>query len=278
MKPAADIVAANVRAALLEDVGDGDLTANLIPADAASEAIVICREPAVLCGQPWFDEVFRQLDPAIQIDWHFRDGDLLEEDAEVCRLQGNSRALLTGERAALNFLQTLSATASKARVFADAVAGTNTKILDTRKTLPGLRQAQKYAVACGGCENHRMGLYDKILIKENHIAAAGSISAALKQAFALVPSASDVEIEVESLDQLTEALNGGARHVLLDNFPLGGITTAVQLNRRRALLEVSGGITLEDVRGIAQTGVDYISIGSLTKNIRATDFSMRFQS
>jgi len=267
-----------VQAALLEDVGDGDLTANLIPADATSEAVVICREPAVLCGQPWFDEVFRQLDPAIQVDWHFRDGDLLEEDAEVCRLRGNSRALLTGERAALNFLQTLSATASKARVYADAVAGTNTKILDTRKTLPGLRQAQKYAVTCGGCKNHRMGLYDKILIKENHIAAAGSINAALKQAFALVPSASDVEIEVESLDQLTEALNGGARHVLLDNFPLGDITTAVQLNRRRALLEVSGGITLDDIREIAQTGVDYISIGSLTKSVRATDFSMRFRS
>lgn len=278
MKLSADIVTANVHAALLEDVGDGDLTAQLIPADATSEAIVICREPSVLCGRPWFDEVFRQLDPSIQLNWHFSDGDLLEEDAEVCHLQGNSRALLTGERAALNFLQTLSATASKARVYADAVAGTNTKILDTRKTIPGLRQAQKYAVTCGGCENHRLGLYDKILIKENHIAAAGSISSALKQAFALVPSANDVEIEVESLDQLTEALASGAKHVLLDNFALGDISTAVQLNRRRALLEVSGGITLDDIREIAQTGVDYISVGSLTKNIRATDFSMRFQT
>jgi len=277
LKLTADIVADNVRVALLEDVGDGDLTASLIPANTSSEAIVICREPAVLCGQPWFDEVFRQLDPAIQLEWYFDDGDLLDEDVEVCRLQGNSRALLTGERTALNFLQTLSATASNARVYADAVAGTNAKILDTRKTLPGLRQAQKYAVACGGCENHRMGLYDKILIKENHIAAAGSISAALKQAFALVPSESDVEIEVESLDQLAEAQNAGAKQVLLDNFSIGDIATAVQMNRRRALLEVSGGITLENIREIAQTGVDYISIGSLTKSIRATDFSMRFR-
>lgn len=277
MKLTADIVADNVRVALLEDVGDGDLTASLIPANTSSEAIVICREPAVLCGQPWFDEVFRQLDPSIQLEWYFDDGDLLDEDVEVCRLQGNSRALLTGERTALNFLQTLSATASNARVYADAVAGTNAKILDTRKTLPGLRQAQKYAVACGGCENHRMGLYDKILIKENHIAAAGSISAALKQAFALVPSESDVEIEVESLDQLAEAQNAGAKQVLLDNFSIGDIATAVQMNRRRALLEVSGGITLENIREIAQTGVDYISIGSLTKSIRATDFSMRFR-
>lgn len=275
MIAAADIVRENVRTALAEDVGTGDLTAKLIPAETSGRAVVVCRDPAVLCGRPWFNEVFRQLDPSIRIDWRFEDGEVVDADAVICELGGNSRALLTGERTALNFLQTLSATASSARVYADAVAGSGAKILDTRKTIPGLRHAQKYAVSCGGCHNHRMGLYDKILIKENHIAAAGSISAALKQAFALVESEVDVEIEVETLDQLTEALNSGARHVMLDNFPLGDITTAVQMNRRRAIIEVSGGVELETIRDIAATGVDYISIGSLTKHIRAIDFSMR---
>lgn len=271
-----DSVAEDVRRALEEDVGSGDLTAQLIPGDATNQATVISREPAILCGCGWFDEVFHQLDPTIEIKWNFKDGDPLSEGDEICRLAGNSRALLTGERTALNFLQVLSATATNARIFADAVEGTRTKILDTRKTIPGLRQAQKYAVACGGCKNHRMGLYDKILIKENHIAAAGSIAEALKQAFTLVESENMVEIEVESLEQLKQALEHGARHVMLDNLKVEDISLAVQMNRRRALLEVSGGITLDNVRAIAATGVDYISVGMLTKHLSSIDFSMLF--
>lgn len=270
-------VTEDVKSALQEDVGSGDLTAQLVPEDNLDDASVLCREPAVLCGRPWFDETFRQLDPTIDIQWAADDGELLDEDQVVCRLKGNSRALLTGERTALNFLQLLSGTASNARIFADEIKGTGAAILDTRKTVPGLRQAQKYAVACGGCQNHRMGLYDKILVKENHIAAAGSIANALKRAFSLVTSEADVEIEIETLDQLMEALNNGARHVMLDNFPLEDIATAVQMNRRRALLEVSGNITLDNVRQVAQTGVDFISVGSLTKHVRSIDFSMRFK-
>ena len=271
----AEIVRQDVRKALSEDVGSGDLTAGLIPADRTSNGYILCRDAAILCGRDWVDEVFRQLDPSIAIQWKFRDGDAVCENDIVCELDGNSRALLTGERTALNFLQTLSATATLAGLYSEAINGTRSRILDTRKTLPGLRQAQKYAVTCGGGHNHRMGLYDAILIKENHVAAAGSVSAALAQANALAAPGIDVEIEVENLTELTEALDAGAKHILLDNFAVDDIVTAVQMNRRRAILEASGGITLANVRDIARTGVDFISIGELTKNVIAIDFSMR---
>lgn len=269
-----DSVTENVQAALGEDVGQGDLTAQLIPGDQSSHAQVICRETAILCGRTWFDEVFRQLDDSVSVEWFINDGGQLNPGDIVCALSGNSRAILTGERTALNFLQTLSATATIARQYADAVAGTRAKILDTRKTLPGLRVAQKYAVTCGGCSNHRFGLFDAILIKENHVAAAGSITAAVQKAISVATADTMVEIEVETPAQLAEALESGARRVLLDNFSIPDLATAVQMNRRRALLEASGGITLENVKIIAETGVDYISVGELTKNIKAVDFSM----
>jgi len=271
-----EVVKDDVRRALSEDVGSGDLTAQLIPGESTSSGHILCRDSAILCGCDWVDEVFRQLDDSVTVRWQMHDGETMRENDIVCELRGNSRALLTGERTALNFLQTLSGTATLAGLYAEAVKGTRAKILDTRKTLPGMRRAQKYAVACGGGHNHRMGLYDAILIKENHVAAAGSVGAALARANAIAGPGIDVEIEVESLDQLTEALAAGAKHVLLDNFALDDIVTAVQMNRRRAILEASGGITLENVRDIARTGVDYISIGELTKNVIAVDFSMRF--
>ncbi|MDX5151353.1 MAG: carboxylating nicotinate-nucleotide diphosphorylase [Acidiferrobacterales bacterium] len=267
----------DVRRALAEDVGSGDLTAQLIPADSNSSGHILCRDSAILCGCDWVDEVFRQLDDSISIKWNFRDGDTMSENDIVCELSGNSRALLTGERTALNFLQTLSGTATLAGLYNEAIGGTRAKILDTRKTLPGMRRAQKYAVACGGGHNHRMGLYDAILIKENHVSAAGSVSAALEHASAVAGPDIDIEIEVENLTQLTEALASGVKHVLLDNFILKDIVTAVQMNRRRAVLEASGGITLDNVREIAKTGVDYISVGELTKNVIAIDFSMRLE-
>ncbi len=277
MLPPKETIAAQVRTALAEDVGSGDQTAALIPADAVGRAHVVSREAAVLSGTPWVDEVFRQLDPAVRIEWLASDGSRVAPDQTVCRLSGAARTLLTGERTALNFLQTLSGTATLARRWADAVVGTGARILDTRKTIPGLRLAQKYAVTCGGCHNHRIGLYDAVLIKENHIAAAGSVTAALRAAQAAAAGL-EIEIEVETLEQLREALAAGARRVLLDNFPLERLREAVAVARGRARLEASGGVTLETVRGIAETGVDDISVGALTKDVRAVDLSMRFDT
>ena len=271
-----EVIREDVRRALMEDIGSGDITAQLIPEESTSSGHILCRDSAILCGCDWVEEVFRQLDESISIHWRLHDGGITRENDIVCEFSGNSRALLTGERTALNFLQTLSATATITGLYADAIKGTRAKILDTRKTLPGMRLAQKYAVACGGGHNHRMGLYDAILIKENHVAAAGSVKAALARASAIAGSDIDIEIEVENLDQLMEALAAGAKHVLLDNFAVEDTVTAVQMNRRRALLEASGGITLENVKDVAKTGVDYISIGELTKNVIAVDFSMRF--
>lgn len=265
----------SVRRALAEDVGGGDLTAALIPADEISEARVISREPAVLCGTAWFEAAFRELDSSIEVVWNARDGDSVQPNQVLCALRGPSRALLTGERTALNFLQTLSGTATAARCYADAVQGSKTRILDTRKTLPGLRAAQKYAVRCGGGHNHRMGLYDAILIKENHIMAAGSIARAVTAARAQAPRVM-VEVEVETLGELREALEAGADRLLLDNFGLEQLRAAVAVAAGRAELEASGGITLENVRAVAETGVDFISIGSITKHLRAVDLSMRF--
>jgi nicotinate-nucleotide pyrophosphorylase (carboxylating) len=265
----------NVKAALAEDVAGGDLTAQLIPDSGRARARVISREAAVLCGTAWFDEVFRQLDPGVTVGWKAVDGNRVHTDQVLCELEGRARSLLTGERTALNFLQTLSAVATRTRTFADAVAGTNAAILDTRKTLPGLRQALKYAVRCGGGTNHRMGLYDGVLIKENHIAAAGGIAQAMSRAVE-VAGGKPVQIEVETLGQLRQALAAGARLILLDNFEVSGLKEAVRLTAGRAALEASGGVSLESVRAIAETGVDRISVGSLTKDIRAVDLSMRF--
>lgn len=273
--PAA-FIDSQVKLALLEDIGQQDLTANLIPAEAQASAQLITRQDAVLCGRDWFQAVFTQLDPAIQIEWLAEDGDLLAADAVICRISGPARAILTGERTAMNFLQTLSGTASRAKTYADAVAGLKVAILDTRKTLPGWRVAQKYAVRCGGCSNHRFGLYDGILIKENHINAAGSISAAVDQAKALQTGVS-IEVEVENLDELAQALEAGADIVLLDNFDLEQLKEAVSVTDKRALLEASGGISLNTIRQIAETGVDRISVGALTKDIEAVDLSLRFQ-
>ncbi len=271
--PEQAIVQRDVAAALAEDVGSGDCTAALIPADKSGHARVICREAAVLAGQPWFTEVFRQLDPDVHIDWYLGDGDHMAVDSCVCELQGPARVLLTGERSALNFLQLLSGTATVTRAYVDAVAGSGATILDTRKTLPGLRLAQKYAVRCGGGANHRIGLFDAILIKENHIAAAGSISAAVAAARQQqVP----IEVEVESLKQLEEATRAGVTRVLLDNFDEQGLRAAVAQNVGRVALEASGSVDEDTVATIAATGVDYISIGGLTKHVRAIDFSMRF--
>lgn len=265
-----------VSRALAEDIGDGDLTAALVPAAGRARGRVISREPAVLCGTAWFDEVFRQVDDAIVIHWEAGDGEAVQRDQVLCRLEGPARGMLTGERSALNFLQTLSATATVARRYTEAVQGTGTTILDTRKTLPGLRNAQKYAVRCGGANNYRMGLYDGILIKENHIMAAGGIGpavAAARRQSAGVP----VEVEVETLQQVREALAAGADILLLDNFKLEGMREAVQITARRAKLEASGGIDIAQVRAVAETGVDYISVGALTKDVDAVDLSMRFE-
>jgi nicotinate-nucleotide pyrophosphorylase (carboxylating) len=264
-----------VRNALDEDLGRGDITAALIPADQQGVARVISRERAVLCGKPWFTAVFHQLDAAIRITWRFDDGDRVEADDELCRLSGNARALLSGERTALNFLQTLSGTATLAQEYHDRVSDLPVTLLDTRKTLPGLRYAQKYAVRCGGCTNHRLGLYDGILIKENHIAACGGLVAAVSSAKRLAPS-TPVEVEVESLAELEAALHSGADRLLLDNFELDTLRAAVARTRGQVPLEASGGVNLETVRGIAETGVDFISIGGLTKDVRAVDMSMRF--
>ena len=267
-----------VRRALAEDVGSGDLTAALVPAAASAVGQVVTRESALLCGQGWFDEVFRQLDSSISVEWSQPEGASVNSGDLLCRVCGPARGILTGERTALNFLQTLSGTATAARAFVDAVAGTGCRILDTRKTLPGLRTAQKYAVACAGATNHRKGLYDAILIKENHIIAAGSITAAVEVARRSSPGVK-VEVEVESLAELEEALAARADMALLDEFTTVDLVKAVEINRaqgRPLLLEASGGIGLENVRDIALTGVDFISIGGITKHLRAIDLSMRF--
>lgn len=265
-----------VRRALNEDVGSGDLTAQLIGAETTARGHVISREAAILCGCDWFAEVFRQLDPQIRIRWSANDGDSVKADQTLCHLEGRARPLLTGERTALNFLQTLSAAATAAHAYAEAVKGTGATILDTRKTLPGLRTAQKYAVHCGGARNHRMGLYDGILIKENHIMAAGGITAAVTAARRLSPGV-PVEVEVENLDEAQEALTAGADILLLDNFTLDDLRAAVALTAGRAKLEASGGIDIAQLRSVAEAGVDFISVGSLTKHVKAVDLSMRFE-
>lgn len=275
-----DEIRANVLYALKEDIGTGDLTASLIPNEKELSAAVICRENAVLCGTQWFAACFHTLSPKTIIHWHAEDGDSIETGQLLCEIRGNARALLTAERSALNFVQLLSAVATQTKQFVDAVAGTKAAIVDTRKTLPGLRLAQKYAVTCGGGINHRHGLYDGILIKENHIIAAGGIKPALEQAQKIAPDNVFIQIEVESLQELHEALTAGASMVLLDNFTLDRLTDAVALVRQYTnvpvILEASGNITLDNVRQIAKTGIDRISIGSLTKNVKAIDLSMRF--
>lgn len=258
---------------LEEDIGTGDITAQIIPENKNARAEVITREDMVLCGHACFDAVFRLLDENVHIEWLVTEGDKVSKDTVLCRLQGNARALLTGERSALNILQTMSATATQAREYADAVAGTNCRILDTRKTLPGLRKLQKYAVACGGCINHRLGLFDGILIKENHIIAAGSIAAAVQMAREI--SELPVEIEVENLQEFEQALAAAPDRIMLDNFRLQDLKAAVKLNGGRVELEASGNIDLKSVKKIAETGVDFISVGALTKNVKAIDLSMR---
>ena len=263
-----------VTSALQEDIGSGDCTAELIKQETSIKAHLISREDAILCGTAWFSEVFRQLDPSVQIKWFAQDADNIEQNQQLCNLYGSAQAILTGERTAINFLQTLSGTATVTNEYVELIAGCKTKLLDTRKTIPGLRTAQKYAVLCGGGQNHRMGLYDAILIKENHITASGSIAAAVKKAKAKnVP----VEVEVETLSELEEALSADCDSVLLDNFSLDNLCEAVRLNNGRIKLEASGGIDKANIRSIAETGVDFISIGSLTKHVRAIDFSMRFE-
>lgn len=260
--------------ALEEDVRTGDITASLIPADNTAHARVITREQAVICGVEWVNEVFRQIDPTTVVTWHAQDGDRVEPNQVLFELQGKARSLLTGERCALNFLQTLSGTATVCRRYADIVKGTSVKLLDTRKTIPGLRTAQKYAVTCGGCYNHRIGLYDAFLIKENHIAACGGIAAAVSAAHSIAPG-KPVEVEVENFDELEQALNAGADIIMLDDFDLEGMRKAVAFTAGRAKLEASGGVRESTLLAIAQTGVDYISIGGLTKDCRAVDLSMR---
>lgn len=267
-------VTAQVRAALAEDVGGGDITAALVPADRLAAGRIVAREAGVICGRPWVDETFAQLDAAVRLDWSVDDGDRVAADTELVRLAGPARALLTGERTALNFLQLLSGTATTAAEHAARVAGSGLRILDTRKTVPGLRTAQKYAVRCGGCSNHRMGLYDAFLVKENHIAAAGSIAAAVEAARRIAPDAR-VEVEVEDLTELDEALDAGADIVMLDEFGADDRAEAVRRNRGRALLEVSGSVDAERLAELAASGVDFVSVGALTKHVRALDLSMR---
>ncbi len=271
----------DVARALQEDLGAGDLTAGLIDPTRTVRARVLARESAVLCGAPWAEAALRALDPDVRLTWHVQEGQRCAADQVVLEIDGNARALLSAERTALNFLQLLSAVATKTASYVEAVAGTGAHIVDTRKTLPGLRMAQKYAVRVGGGTNHRIGLFDAVLIKENHIAAAGGVSAVLRATQAVAPQAKFVEIEVETLAQLGEALDAGAKMVLLDNMPLAMLKDAVRLNaahaKGRAVLEISGGVTLDGLRALAETGVDRISIGGLTKDVKATDFSMRLE-
>lgn len=265
----------DVKHYLEEDIGSGDITAAIIPESTIAEAEVVTREDMVLCGQWWFDEVFKSLDAGVKIDWLVAEGEPVGKNTLLCKLSGAARSLLTGERTALNLLQTLSATATVARQYADAVAGTGCKVLDTRKTIPGLRNAQKYAVACGGCYNHRIGLYDGVLIKENHIIAAGSIANAIRAAREL--TSVSVEVEVESLREFQEAVAAKPDRIMLDNFSFEELVAAVKMNSGAIELEASGNIDLDNIRVVAETGVDYISIGALTKNVRAVDLSMRIK-
>lgn len=269
-------VESNVRRALAEDVGTGDITALLIPAERLAHASVITREAAVISGTAWVDAVFRQLDPRVAVHWQVADGQRVAANSVLFHLEGPARALLSGERTALNFLQTLSGVATRCQHYADLVEGTGVRLLDTRKTIPGLRMALKYAVTCGGCHNHRIGLYDAFLIKENHIAACGGIAAAVEAARRIAPG-KPVEVEVESLDELAQALQAGADIVMLDELSLDDMRRAVQMTGAQAKLEASGGISDETLRAVAETGVDYISIGALTKHVQAIDLSMRLQ-
>ena len=268
----------NVAAALAEDIGSGDLTALLIPAERSGRATLISREDAVLCGIPWFDACFEALDPQVQITWLAKEGEHIDANATLCEINGNARAILSAERTALNFLQLLSGTASTTRRYVDAIADTSAVVMDTRKTLPGLRVAQKYAVKIGGGANQRVGLFDGILIKENHIAAAGSIAAALHAAQQAAPAGVSIQIEVESLAELQAALDAGAKLILLDNFNIDQMRAAVRINAKRAALEASGGVDFDTVRAIAETGVDRISIGALTKHVQAVDLSLRIHA
>lgn len=272
--PPADLVATDVARALAEDVGSGDISADLLPAGRRVRAAIRSREVAVLSGTPWAEACFRALDPDVRIEWSVRDGEALRADGVFCSLVGDARALVTGERSAINFLQLLSATATVTAAFVERVQGTCARILDTRKTLPGLRIAQKYAVRCGGGMNHRIGLFDAVMLKENHIVAAGSIAKAAAAARALHPSAPLI-CEVETIDELTQAIDAGVDRVLIDDFSLDDMRRAVEIAKGRMPLEVSGGVSLDRVREIALTGVDYISVGSLTKHVRAVDLSMR---
>ena len=278
--PLAEEIARNVDAALAEDVGAGDLTAALVPAARAARATVVAREAGVLCGRDWFDACVLRLDPAAQVQWSAAEGERIEAGQVLCTLAGDARALLTAERSALNFLQLLSAVASKTRIYADAIAGTRAQVVDTRKTLPGLRIAQKYAVRAGGGGNHRLALWDAILIKENHIHAAGGIPQAVAAARAIAAQAAGrckfIQVEVEDLSELEQALDAGVNMILLDNFSLENLWAAVRVNAGRAVLEASGNVTLETLRAIAETGVDRISIGALTKDVKALDLSLRF--
>lgn len=271
----ADSIVDSVKRALQEDIGEGDLTAQLIEESVTAKATIISRQPAIFCGQPWASEVFSQLSPDINQSWKVRDGDEIQDGQTLCELSGPSRPILSGERTALNFLQTLSGTATRTQQFVSAVKGTNAKILDTRKTIPGLRLAQKYAVKCGGGNNHRMGLFDGILIKENHIEASGSLEKAIADALS-INSNILVELEVETLDQLRKALDAGVKRLLLDNMTIEQLKQAVEITDKKAELEASGGVTINNVLEIAETGVDYISIGDLTKSIDAVDLSLRF--
>lgn len=265
--------AINIKPFLEEDIGSGDLTAQIISAGHVASATVITREGMLCCGQDWFNAVFAELDAKVQITWQCKEGDWVEEGSVLCVLQGLARPLLTGERTALNLLQTLSATATQSRLYAQAVSGTHCKVLDTRKTIPGLRDAQKYAVVCGGCYNHRIGLYDGILIKENHIMAAGSIALAVEKAKQI--GSSLLEVEVESMDELDQAIAAEPTRIMLDNFSLASLREAVKKVAGKIELEASGNITLDSIRSVAETGVDYISIGTLTKSVQAVDLSMR---
>ena len=267
-------IEANVRRALTEDIGSGDITALLIPAERLAHATIITREAAVIAGSAWVDAVFRRLDPRVAVHWQVRDGERVSPNQALFHLEGPARALLSGERSALNFLQTLSAVATRCQHYADLVQGTAVKLLDTRKTLPGLRLAQKYAVTCGGCHNHRIGLFDAFLIKENHIAACGGIVEAVQAAHRIAPGKS-VEVEVESLEELQQALDAGADIIMLDELSLDDMRQAVAITQGRAKLEASGGVNETTLRAIAETGVDYISIGTLTKDVKAVDLSMR---
>lgn len=267
-------IEANVRRALLEDVGSGDITAQLIPEERLAKATIISRDAAVIAGTAWVDAVFRQIDPRVAVHWQVTDGDRVSPNQALFHLEGPARSLLTGERSALNFLQLLSGVATRARYYADMVSDTQVRLLDTRKTLPGLRLAQKYAVTCGGCDNHRIGLYDAFLIKENHIAACGGIAEAIEAAHKIAPG-KPVEIEVESLAELRLALDAGADIIMLDELSLDDMREAVRLTAGRAKLEASGGINEDTLRVIAETGVDYISIGAITKDVKAVDLSMR---